>query len=111
MIPLSFRDIQILIAAAVFLLGCLCVILGAIVLITRGYSREVRTIAAHTARIGQKGVTSEVSGLVNSAAELMTAINQLVKTSNGTGVFLITLGIGMIASGYWVVLQIEWALS
>jgi len=111
MIPLSFRDVQILFAAAVFFLGCLCVVLGALVLITRGYASEVRSIAAHTARLSQKGVAQEVTGLVQSAAELMGAINQLVKTSNGTGVFLITLGIGMIASGYWVVQQVEWILS
>jgi hypothetical protein len=110
MIPISFRDLQILIAAVVFLMGCMCIILGALVLISRGYSSEVRSIAVHTARLGQKGMAQEVTGLVNSAVELLAGINQLVRTASGIGVFLITLGCAMIVAAYWVVMQIEWSL-
>ncbi len=110
MIPLTFSDIQIIIAAAIFLLGVMCVVFGAIVLITRGYSREVRTLAAHTARLGQKGMAQEVTGLVTSASELVASLNQLVKTANGVGVFLILLGMTMMGSGYWIILQIEWTI-
>ena len=110
MIPVTFTDIQIIIAAAIFLLGFVCVVFGAIVLITRGYSREVRTLAAHTARLGQKGMAQEVTGLVTSASELVASLNQLVKTANGVGVFLILLGIAMMGSGYWIILQIEWTI-
>jgi hypothetical protein len=110
MIPVTFTDIQIIIAAAIFLLGFMCVVFGAIVLITRGYSREVRTLAAHTARLGQKGMAQEVTGLVTSASELVASLNQLVKTANGIGVFLIILGIAMMGSSYWIILQIEWTI-
>ena len=79
MIPLSYNDLQILISVSVFVIGCMCVVLGAIVLVNRGYSREARAIAAHTAKLGRKGVASEVTGLVNSASELVGSINQLVK--------------------------------
>ncbi len=111
MVPqtLTLRDIQILIAATVFLLGCMCFLLGAFVLVTRGYSREVRALAAHTAKLSQKGVAQEITGLVNSASELVGALNQLVRTASGVGVFLILLGLMMIASTYWAALHIEWA--
>jgi hypothetical protein len=111
MIPLSMSDMQIFIAAAVFLLGCMCIVLGALVLISRAYSREVRSIAAHTAKLGQKGVASEITGLVQSASELVGAINQLVRTANGIGVFLIALGISMLSASYWIILQIQWPLN
>jgi hypothetical protein len=111
MIPLSMNDLQILIAAAVFVLGCMCIILGSLVLVSRGYSREVRSIAVNTAKLGQKGVASEVTGLVNSASELVASINQLVRTANGIGMFLITLGLAMLAAGYWIIQQIQWSLS
>lgn len=110
MIPLSFRDVQIMIAAAVFLMGVLCLLLGALVLVTRGYSREVNSIAVHTARLSQKGVAEEVAELVTSASELLSSMNQLVRTANGIGMFLITLGILMMVCGYWVVQQINWAV-
>ena len=111
MIPLSMNDLQILIAAAVFVLGCMCTILGSLVLVNRGYSREVRAIAVNTAKLGQKGVASEVTGLVNIASELVASINQLVRTANGIGVFLITLGLAMLVAAYWIIQQIQWPLS
>jgi hypothetical protein len=108
MIPVSLSDAQILFAGTVFVLGCLCILLGAFVLITRGYSTEVRSLAAHTARLAQKGVAQEVSGLVTSASQLVSSLNDLVRTASGVGVFLISLGLVMIVSAYWVLQQIQW---
>lgn len=110
MIPLTFVDVQMLVAAAVFLLGCICFLLGAFVLVSRGYSREIRALASHTARLGQKGFADEISVLVNSASALVVSLNQLVKTASGVGIFLITLGMVLIGASYWVVTQINWAV-
>jgi hypothetical protein len=109
MIPLTLNDVQMLIAASVFLLGCICFLLGAFMLVSRGYSREIRALATHTAQLGQKGLANEISGLVNSASELVVSLNQLVKTASGVGIFLITLGMVMIGGSYWVIMQINWA--
>jgi hypothetical protein len=109
MIPLNLIDLQILIAAVILVLGFFCVLFGIIVLITRGYTREVRALAVQTAKLGQKGVAQEVTGLVSSASELVAAINQLVRTASGIGIFLISLGLLMLAAGYWIILNINWA--
>ena len=108
MIPLTMRDTQILIAGTVFVLGCLCILLGAFVLISRGYSREVKALAANTARLGQKGLSEEVSGLVNSASTLVAALNELVRSANGVGLFLMTLGLMMLGAAYWIITEISW---
>ena len=110
MIPLTFVDILIIIAATVFILGFLLVLIGASVLVSRGYSREVRALAAHTARLGQKGIAQEVTGLVNSATELVASLNSLVRTANGIGVLLIAVGLGLLYAGYWIVMQINWVI-
>ncbi len=110
MIPLSFNDIQLLIAAAIFVLGFLLILIGALVMVSRSYSREVRTLAAHTARLGQKGIAQDVTGLVNSATELVASINGLVKTASGIGLFLITLGTAMLTAAYWIIQQIPWTI-
>lgn len=109
MIPFTVIDMQIVIGSAVFVLGCMCVLLGIFVLVTRGYSRDIRALASHTARLGQKGMAEEITGLVRSATELVGALSGLVKTASGAGLFLITLGMLMIASAYWVVTQIQTA--
>jgi hypothetical protein len=100
---------QVVIGSAVFVLGCICVVLGIFVLVTRGYSRDIRALASHTARLGQKGMAEEITGLVQRATELVGALSNLVKTASGVGLFLITLGMVMIASAYWVVTQIQTA--
>ena len=107
MIPLSTVDMEIIIGVTAFVLGCMCVLLGIFVLISRGYSREIRSLAHQSALLGRKGMAEDVSGLVNSASELVVALNQLVKTSSGAGLFLIMVGIGMIAASYWVVMQMQ----
>ena len=107
MIPLSTIDMQMIIAVTVFILGCMCILLGIFVLVSRGYSKEIRALAAHSARLGRKGMAEEVTGLVNSASVLVGALNSLVKTASGAGLFLILLGVGMIAGSYWVIDQVQ----
>ena len=110
MIPLTFNEIQLLIAAAIFVLGFLLILIGALVMVSRSYSREVRTLAAHTARLGHKGIAQDITGLVKSATELVASINSLVKTASGIGLFLITLGIALISAAYWIIQQIAWTV-
>lgn len=111
MIPLSLFDIQVLIASSVFILGLLCIILGIFVLMTRGYSREVKSLASNTAILGKKGISQDITGLVQSASELVGAVNQLVRTASGIGVFMISLGLLMIVGSYYVVTQITWPVA
>jgi len=110
MIPLTARDIQIIITGSVFLMGSLCVLMGAFVMISRGYSRDVQALAAHTARLGRKGLAEEVTGLVTSATELMSSINSLAKTATGIGIFLIILGLALLAASYWLMTQMGLAI-
>jgi hypothetical protein len=50
-----------------------------------------------------------MSNLVGSASALLTGVQQLVKTAAGVGIFLTTLGLALMAGGYWIVLQVNWA--
>jgi hypothetical protein len=106
MIPLTLQEMQILIAASVFTLGCMCVLIGVFVLLSRGFAREIRSMAIHTARIGKKGLANEATGLVKSASELVGSINQLVRTASGAGAFLIFAGMIMLAGAYWIITKV-----
>jgi hypothetical protein len=109
MIPFSMAETQILIAATLFVLGLICFLLGVFVLMTRGYTGEVRALAAQTAQIGQKGIGQDITGVVQSASELVAAINQRVKTATGVGVFLTCTGLLMVVAAYFVVTQTNWS--
>lgn len=107
MIPFTPLELQLLIAAAVFLLGCFCIIIGIFVLLRRGYSKEIQSMAMQTAKLGQKGLADDATGLVMSASDLVGAINALVRTANGAAVFLIAVGMIMLAGSYWIISHID----
>ena len=69
-----------------------------------------RLLPLTPARLGRKGLAEEVTGLVTSATELMTSINNLAKTATGIGIFLILLGIGLLGASYWLVTQMGLAI-
>jgi len=60
-----------------------------------------------TTKLAQKGITEDITGLVGNARTLIEALNDMVKTTAGVGVFLILLGIGLMGAAYALVLQIK----
>ncbi|MBA4386069.1 MAG: hypothetical protein C0410_15135, partial [Anaerolinea sp.] len=81
--------------------------LGVYTLIGKLMGKELRTIADQTAKLAQKGITEEISGLVGNARTLIEALNGMVKTTAGIGILLLLLGIILLAAAYGLVLQIN----
>ena len=108
MYAITLSDTLMLMAAILFFIGVICIIMGIFVLLSRAMSRNVSALSAHTAKLASKGITEDMAGLVGNASALMTALSQMVRTAAGVGIFLTTIGLGMMAAGYWIVLQVEW---
>jgi hypothetical protein len=104
---LDIFDIKLLMVIGLFLLGVLTLLVGIILLITRSAGKEVRTLATQTAKLAQKGIAEDVAGLVGNASNLLSATNELVRTSAGIGVFLAVLGFLLMGVATWLVLQIS----
>ncbi len=100
MFAYDMRDLVFILAASLTLLGIIAIGAGIIVLITRVSGKAVQTIAAQTAKLGQKGLAEEITGLVGNASSLMEAIDQLARTSAGIGVFLVLFGFVMLVSAF-----------
>ncbi len=81
-------------------LGALSFISGFILLIRQAFSSAIETIAAQTANLAQKGIAEDVAGLVGNARGLVDALNQLVRTSAGIGLFLIVFGSLLILAAF-----------
>ncbi len=88
-------------------LGILLLIIGVVILISRVLGGEVKQIAEQTARLAQKGIAEEIAGLVGNASTLVESLNQLVRTAAGVGVFLIVIGLLLMAAAYGLVLQVH----
>jgi hypothetical protein len=77
-----------------------------LVLALRASSSDVKTLAIQTSRIAQKGMMEEMSGLVGNASDLMDAMNQLVRTTRGIGIFLTLLGLALMGVAAWISVQV-----
>jgi len=97
------EDLQMLMLIFMFALGALTFIIGVAILVNGAWRRDLRTITSQTARLAQKGIAEEVSGLVGNAATLLDTLNGMVRTATGIGVLLIVSGgILMSVSCYYI---------
>ncbi len=103
MFAYDMRDLVFILAASLTLLGVISIGAGIVVLVTRVSGKAVKTIAAQATRLGQKGLTEEITGLVGNASSLMEAIDQLARTSTGIGVFLVLFGFIMLVSAFLMI--------
>jgi hypothetical protein len=103
MITTDLNDFVYIVAVCLTVLGASAIVSGILILVTRASGSAVHTIANQAARLGQKGIMDDVSGLVGNASALVEALNQLVKTSAGIGMFLVLLGFLMLIASFSMV--------
>ena len=70
------------------------------------FPENIKQITAYTSALARKGITDGVSGLVGNASSLMDVLHQMVKTSAGVGLFLVSIGVILMAGGYFLIQSI-----
>jgi hypothetical protein len=106
MISIPADQLMLLMAITLFILGLLGVIVGITILVTRTASQEVRTLATQTTRLAQKGLSDDIVGLVGNTSALLDALNALVRTTAGIGVFITIVGLLMMVVSGWLAYQL-----
>ena len=95
--PDLFRSIF---AFALFIFGLLFVSAGFWKLMAFGLDSHAKTLAAQSARLGQKALTDDIARVAQSAIQLNDSINNLLRTSAGVGAFLIFVGFVFLAASF-----------
>lgn len=98
----STYDFQMTMATVLFGLGLLILAISIFVLIRQVFNRDIKTIADQTSKIAEKGISENIAGLVGNASALINALHDLSKTNAGIGVFLVFLGIALLATAYFI---------
>ncbi len=106
-VNLDIFDLKLLMVIGLFLLGAITLLIGILLLVTRSAGKEVRALTTQTAQLVKKGIAEDVAGLVGNASNLLSATNDLVRTSAGIGVFLAILGFLLMTAATWLVLKIS----
>ncbi len=107
MLSMTINDFFITMACVLLGTGVIFLLIGAVVLISKIANKEIKMLADQTAKLAQKGITDDVSGLVGNATVLIDALNQMVRTAAGVGIFLICIGFILMGAAYGLVLQIH----
>lgn len=102
MIPYTSQDLVLIIASILAILGVISIASGIFLLVVRSGGSSVHSIANQATRLAQKGLAEEVAGLVGNASALVDAVNQLVRTSAGIGIFLVVFGFVMLFVSFWM---------
>lgn len=107
---IAMNDILLLMAGSLFILGFGTFIMGVFILITKALGRQVKSVTQEAANLAQKGIADDLAGLVGNASILLSEMNSLVKTATGIGIFLVIVGLLLMAAAYWLVLQMHWPI-
>lgn len=95
--PENFRFIF---SFSLFLFGLVFVSAGFVKLMGFGITPYAKSLAAHSARIGQKAVGDDVARIAQAASQLSESVNNLLRTSAGVGAFLIFVGLLFLSASY-----------
>ena len=107
MFSMTVNDFLLTLATVLVVCGVIILGIGVFSLIKKLMGKELQTIADQTSKLAQKGITDDVAGLVGNARTLIEALNQMVKTTAGVGIFLVIIGFILLAAAYGLVLQIR----
>jgi len=88
-------------------LGLITFITGFIVLLTRVLGKGISQIAKETQKVVQKGITEEIASIIGNASVLIDSLNQMVTTAAGIGVFLMILGVLLMAGSFALFLRLN----
>ena len=102
---LSPFDLIFFMVMALFMLGAVSFVTGLMILAVRASGKDVKALVAQTSQLAQKGLAEDVAGLIGNASGLLDAMNQLVKTTAGVGVFLTILGVVLMSLASWIALK------
>ena len=106
MVSMGVSDFVMTMALVLLVFGVIVLGFGIFTLVKKVLGKELNLIAEQTAKIAQKGVTEEISGLVGNARALIEVLNEMVKTTTGISIFLILFGTLLMAGAYLLVKSI-----
>ncbi len=95
--------VQLSMAAILFLMGSSAVVMGLWTILAREYQQTLRGISAQSARVNSRALTEAgYIPLVEASARLIEAVNSLIRTAVGVGVFLCIIGTALCLVAFWI---------
>jgi len=103
MITINANEFTLTLAIILAVMGIITFLIGIIILAFKVKSDEFNSITEQSAKLIEKGVVDDVSGLMGSTTSLLDTINQMVKTKAGIGVFLVLITFVLFGVAYYLI--------
>ena len=104
---MSTETIKLSMAASMFILGLISCAAGLWTILGREYQAALKGLSAQATRLGARALGDAAIGpILDSAARLIEAISQLVRTAIGVGVFLCISGLLVCLAAFWMLFTI-----
>lgn len=103
---MAISELVVTMIICLFVMGVVSIGAGVYILIVKVAGADIRTLATETAKLAQKGIAEDISGLVGNASALVGSLNDLVKSTSGIGAFMIIIGFVFIGAAYYLIVQL-----
>ncbi len=103
MLNINANDFTLILAIILAVMGLITFFVGIIILAFRVKSDEFTSITEQSAKIMEKGIGDNISDLMGNMTAVLDAINQMVKTKAGIGVFLVLITFVLFGIAYYLI--------
>jgi hypothetical protein len=94
-------QIETIMAVSLFVIGFVAALGGIFSILAREYHEAMRGLSAQSTRIAEEAIAEKgIQETIQATANLVAAVNQLVRTATGTGLILLSGGVGICYLGY-----------
>ena len=101
--PINSEALRLLVAVVNLLFGAVFLIAGLRKMFAAEYLPAMRALAAQSAKISQKSLTEDMAQIAQAASKLCDSVTRMVRTSSGSGAFLVLVGMLFLGSSYLMI--------
>jgi hypothetical protein len=106
MLGLTINDFVLILSIIILSMGVITFIVGIFTLAFKINSEDFNSISSQTAKMLNKGISEDVSGVMGNASSLLQSINEMAKTKAGVGMFLLLVAFVLLGCAYFLITRI-----
>lgn len=106
MFGLTMNDLILILSFVILAMGVITFIVGIFTLAFKINSEDFNEISSQTAKIMNKGMSEDISGMIGNASSLLQSINEMARTKAGVGMFLLIVAFILLGCAYFLITRI-----
>ena len=106
MFGLTMNDLLLILSFVILAMGVITFIVGIFTLAFKINSEDFNEISSQTAKLLNKGMSEDITGMIGNASSLLQSINEMARTKAGVGMFLLIVAFILLGCAYFLITRI-----